>query len=106
MVKNIGSFVTVKGFQQPFSLVSFFVSFFSVKIRKKQSFIKPELKLAAQVEVEGTTGPVLLDNLNSILSNTVGDDKLHYAISFVLAQVERRLYNHLGKWLIFGEYRY
>ena len=60
----------------------------------------------AQVDVEGITGPRLLDPLCSILANSVGDDRLHYAISFVLAQVERRLYSDLGKWLLFGEYRY
>ena len=47
----------------------------------------------------------MLDVLNELFATTVSNDRLHFAVSHVLAKVEWRLLNQLGKWLTLGEYR-
>jgi len=62
------------------------------------------LHVAAKVQVEGVRGAVLLDHLNSIMDGTLGDVMVHDAVAHVLCQLEFHLFNHLGKWLILGEF--
>ena len=72
---------------------------------KYRQVLETLLRLSGKIIEDSIEGPVVLDVLDELFAQTVSNDRLHFAVSHVLAKVEWRLLNQLGKWLTLGEYR-
>ena len=73
-------------------------------IDKYRQVLETLLQLSGRIIEENIQGPIVLDVLDELFAQTVSNDRLHFAVSHVLAKVEWRLLNQLGKWLTLGEY--